>query len=160
MKNRRGFVLIELIVVFGMLVVLTTMTMNSVLGSQRNASVTATVDTLIADLRSQQSKAMTGSQQSGINPLGYGIYFESNRYTLFKGTLYSAGDTSNSVVPLDPRVEFSIISLPNNSVVFAAKSGEFLNYAPSSGAVVVNQMDSGNSKTIQLNRYGIITSVN
>jgi type II secretory pathway pseudopilin PulG len=153
-------VLIELVVVFGMLAVLTTMTMSSLFGSHRTATVTATVDTLIADLRSQQTKAMSGSQQSGISPAGYGIYFQTNQYTLFKGTTYSAGDTSNAVIALDPRVTFSAISLPGSTIAFASKSGEFVNYATSSSSLVVRHSDSGNAKTIRLNRYGVITSVN
>jgi len=159
MKNR-GFVLIEVIVVFGMMAVLIGLTTVNIFGIRRTASVTATIDTLVADTRSQQTKAMSAAVQNGVVPPGYGVRFDTTQYTLFKGLVYTPTDTSNAVVPLDPRVTFSTISLPNNSIVFASESGEIVGYATSSSSVSVRQSDSGQVKTIQFNPYGVITSIN
>jgi hypothetical protein len=63
-------------------------------------------------------------------------------------------------VPLDTRERFLNISLPNGNVLFASRSGEFIGYASGSDTLTINHLDSGESKVIQLNRYGIITSVN
>ncbi len=160
MKYTSGFVLIELIVVFGMLAVITIMTVTNVFGSSRTASLSGTVNGLIADVKSQQTKAMSGTQISGALPLGYGVHFDATGYTLFRGLTYSAADTTNSRVPNDPRVTFSSISLPSNSIVFASRSGEFIGYASSSSSLTIRHADSGNSKTIQFNKYGVITSIN
>lgn len=160
MNRHRGFVLIEVVVVFGMLAVLTIMTTLNVFGSNRSASLSGTIDALIADLKTQQTKAMTGAQISSASPLGYGIHFDTTGYTMFKGLTYSASDANNSRVTNDTKVTFSTILLPDNSVVFASRSGEFVNYATTSSSLTVTHADSGVSKVIRINRYGAITSVN
>jgi len=156
----KGFVLIELIVVMAMLAVLTGMITVTTLGSQRRAALTSTVDTLVADLRSQQTKAMTGVTSGGVIPAGYGVLFQSDRYSMFQGASYSASLTTNAPVIIDSRVRFSSIKLPNSSVVFASKSGEIVGYNAQSNSVTVNQLDSTFSKTIYFNHYGVITSIN
>lgn len=155
-----GFVLIELIVVFGMMAVLIGMTTLNVMGSKQKASLTGVVDTLVADSRSQQTKAMSGVTQNGVSQSGYGIRFAANKYTLFKGTVYAVGDATNVDVPIDPRITFSSILLPSSSVVFLAKSGEFMGYATASSTLTIKQIDTNETKTIQFNHYGTIASIN
>lgn len=158
--KKTGFVLIELAVVFGILAVLIGMTTINIFGSRQKASVTATIDTLVADLRSQQTKAMSGTIDSdGILP-AYGIHFDTNQYVLFRGASFSAILSSNAVNPLDTRVNFSNIFFPNGNVVFASRSGEFIGFMSGTDSITVNQIDSGESKIIQLNRYGVISSIN
>jgi prepilin-type N-terminal cleavage/methylation domain-containing protein len=156
----KGFVLIELIVVMGMLAIMTGMITISTLGSQRRAALTATVDTLVADLRSQQTKAMTGVTSGGVIPAGYGIRFQQDRYIMFRGATYSAIDSANAPVIIDTRVNFSQIALPNFSIIFASKSGEVVGFDTQLNTVTVGQLDSTFEKTIHFNRYGIITSIN
>ncbi len=160
MNKSRGFVLIEIVVVFGMLAVLTIMTTLNVFGSNRTASLTGAINILIADMKSQQTKAMTGSQVSGVSPLGFGIHFDSTGYTLFKGLTYSATEPTNSRINNDIKVRFSNISLPNGSLVYASRSGEFVGYSSTSSTVTVTHIDSGISKTVFLNKYGVITAIN
>jgi type II secretory pathway pseudopilin PulG len=156
----RGFVLIELAVVFGMIAVLVGLTTVNIFGARRKASLTATIDTLVSDITSQQTKAMSSVVSSGVVPFAYGVRFDANQYTLFQGLAYNPSDTANAVIALDPRVTFSAISLPDSSVVFASQSGEIIGFVPASNSITVNQIDSGEIKTIQLNRYGVITSIN
>jgi type II secretory pathway pseudopilin PulG len=158
--KQRGFVLIELIVVFGMIAVLLGFFVINVFGSQRKATLTATIQTLMADVKTQQNKAMTQTTTSGSVPSGYGIRFETSRYILFRGLTYNSADSTNSIIQLDPRVQISPISLPGESIVFETKSGELSGFSPSLQSISVNQLDSGEVKVIQFNRYGIITSVN
>ena len=103
---------------------------------------------------------MTGTIENGKVQNGYGLRFELTRYILFRGASYNASDTTNAVVPLDSRVTFSTISFPNGSIVFASKSGEIVGYASASSSLTVSQLDSGEVKTLQLNHYGIIASIN
>jgi type II secretory pathway pseudopilin PulG len=159
MKNT-GFVLIELAVVFGILAVLIGMSTINIFGSRRKATVTASLDTLVADLRSQQTKAMTGTGDSGGLPPAYGVHFETNQYVLFRGASYSAALSSNAVIPLDSRVNFTNILFSNGNVIFASRSGEYIGYELGHDAVSVRQIDSGDLKTIQINQYGIISSIN
>jgi type II secretory pathway pseudopilin PulG len=159
MRKQRGFLLVELVVVFGMVAVLVGMTTLLISGAQRKATLTGTIETLVVDIRSQQTKAMSSVLAGETVPAGYGIRFETTRYILYSGVVYNSADTSNAVITLDPRVTFSAITLPDNSMAFAAKSGEIVGFSPMQNTVVLHHMDSGETKTIQMNRYGIITSI-
>jgi type II secretory pathway pseudopilin PulG len=158
--KKHGFVLIELAVVFGMLAALIGMTTINIFGSQRKASLTATIDTLVADVRSQQTKAMTGTTDNSGLPPAYGVHFDGDRYVLFRGASYSSSLSSNAIIPLDSRVRFSNIQFANGNIIFASRSGDFIGYASASSSLTVNQLDSGEVKIIQLNRYGVISSIN
>ena len=158
--KKRGFLLIELAIIFGMMAIFVGMTTINIFGSSRKASLTATVDTLVADIRSQQTKAMTGTTDNLGLPPAYGVHFDTNQYVLFHGSSYSASLLSNATVPLDTRERFTNILFTNGNVIFASRSGEFIGYVPASDMVTINQLDSGESKVVQLNRYGIVTSIN
>jgi type II secretory pathway pseudopilin PulG len=159
MKKRIGFMLIELAVVFGMIAVLLGITTILVFSSKKKATLTGTIETLVTDIRSQQGKAMSGVPAGGTDPVGYGIYFEETQYVLFSGLTYNPLDQSNAVVALDPRVIFQTISLPDNSIGFAFQSGVFVGYVPTQNSIVLYHMDSGETKTIEVNQYGVITAV-
>lgn len=159
-KKRTGFVLIELAVVLGIVSVLIGMAVMNIFGSRNKTSLGGVVDTLVADIRSQQTKAMTGTTQGGVPSTGYGIRFEPTQYILFSGLTYNPVDPANAVIPLDSDITFSTISLPDNSIVFASKGGEFVGFATASSSLSIRETNSGEVKTIQFNPYGIITSIN
>lgn len=158
MNSHRGFVLIELIVVLALFGALLGLTSINLLGSKNSATLSATIDGVISDLSSQQTKAMA-STTAGAGTTPYGMRFESNRYILFHGIAYNASDTSNSIVPLDGSTTFSVINLPNASIIFAPQSGEITGYNPNAASVTVYQPNNLVSKTIHINQYGVITSV-
>ncbi len=157
--RQRGFVFMELIIVFAIVAILVGIAVVNILGSKRKASLTGTIDPLVADIRSQQTKAMEGAIVNGAIEPAFGIYFASNQYVLFNGAAYKSSDNTNSVVPLDSRVTFNTISLPGNVIVFASKSGEVVGYATNSSTLSLKEIDSGETQTIKLNHYGVITSV-
>ncbi|MEK9201506.1 MAG: prepilin-type N-terminal cleavage/methylation domain-containing protein, partial [Patescibacteria group bacterium] len=87
-KRQSGYTLIELVIVMGIIVLLFGFTTINLGGVARVTSVNETVDLLTADIRGQQTKAMTGSGD-GTSGSSYGIYFQTDQYTLFRGTTYS-----------------------------------------------------------------------
>lgn len=158
MQTKRGFVLIELIVVLALFGALIGMSSINLLGSRNSATLSATVDQVTSDLSSQQTKAMS-STTAGAAATPYGIKFAPTQYTLFHGSVYNSSDTSNSVVPLSGGTTFSVINLPSASIIFASQSGEILGYNPSQASVTIYQPSNFASKTISINQYGVITSV-
>ena len=149
----------ELIIVFAVIAILTSLALNNIPGSQRSTILTTTVDTLVADIKNQQTKAMEGAMSNQTVPNGYGIKFVSNQYTLFAGQVYLATASTNAVIGLNPRVTFSFIGFPNSSLVFASTSGEIVGYATSSSVLTLKESDSGATESVQLDHYGTITSV-
>ena len=151
-----GFTLPELLIVMAILSILFGLIAPNLLHFRQRSVINTTVDTLASDLKSQQTKAMVGDTEGSGAISDYGIHFETNKYTLFRGSSYSAGNPSNFDVNLDPSVNFSSINLPSSSVVFSRGSGE-TGLVSGSDTVTLTDSTNNDQKIIQINRYGAIT---
>lgn len=154
-----GFTIIEMIVVLAILATLLSIGYVRFTDIARHAPLTATVETVIADLRSQQTKAMSGYGSGGPAADNYGVYFDTNRYVLFKGSAYSPDDTGNMSTALPEYITFSTVAFPASSVIFIKGSGEVSDYSATGNTATLSQTLSGEQKTITINRYGTVTSV-
>ena len=158
-KPKSGFTLVEISVVIGIVLTLTGLAVVNLSGAQRRSYLASTTSTLIADMKSQQSKAMSGETEGRSTHDAYGIYFESSRYTLFHGSAYSAADPSNVVINLDNYIAFSSITFPQSMIIFASGSGELSSYTPGSNTITIRNTLNSEQKTVSLNRLGVITGV-
>jgi hypothetical protein len=121
---------------------------------QTVASATTSVDTLLADLRSQQLLAMVGGTNSSGSVQPHGIYFQATDYTLFADSSYNAGDTDNFVVQLTPGAQLTT-TLPSAQVVFTEGTGEVAGFVSGSNTITLTSGDI--SRTITINRFGAPT---
>jgi len=151
MRTKRGFTLIELVVVISIILILLGFITISLARSQQTASLTSVGEILSADLKQQQLKSMVGDTEGRETTDAYGVHFDSNRYVLFHGT-YSSLETSNFNIDLDDNMQFNS---PGYEVIFAKKSGEI------TGPVTIELQDNTNSKIrkIYLNVLGVVTQV-
>ena len=154
MKNQ-GFTLIELTLVMGIIAILISFITINLLKPQTTASTASTVQILGADIKEQQIKAMSGDSDGESSTDSQGIYFESNRYTLFRGPNYTSG-SHYFQVDMDQNLILSN-TLPSSQVVFGKRSGEVASYAPGSDTITLSHTQSGEQKIITINRYGAIT---
>ena len=154
LRHNSGFTFIELIVVIGMVAVLAQLITVNLLRAQHQPALSASVDTLTADLKSQQAKAM-----SGVGAISHGVYVGEGEYVLFAGSVYNANDPANAQVALDTNVVFSSVAFAGRQIVFAAGSGEILNFNAGSSAFTLRHTQSSEEKTIQMNRYGAVVSI-
>ena len=142
-KSSAGFTLPEVVVaVFFFGILLTIVTIN-LLGARKQVAQGANIDIMLADLKAQQAKAMSGE---GATASDYGIFLEADKYTLFDGSTYTPGVSTNFMVNLDPAVAITNIIFPNSVVVFTKGSGETTAGSFNLGA-----------KTITINKYGVVT---
>lgn len=155
-----GFTLPELIVVIGVFSVLLSVIVINLLTAHSNVSLASTIEVLIADIKDQQNKSMAGDTMGTSSNQNFGIYLESNQYTLFHGPSYTPGDSSNFVVELDNTVSFDSISFPSSQIVFSSGSGEINGFVSGSDSLVVKGSTTSQQKTIKLNRYGVVTQAN
>lgn len=157
-KNNLGFTLIELVAVMAIASTLFGFIIVNLIGSQRRVSLTSSIDVLVSDMASQQTKAMLGAGSS--SGISYGIYFLPDRYILFKGDTYSALDSDNFTVNLDQGITFSQVQFPAGIVVFTSATGTVSGYLNGSNFVTMQDTQEGSTKTITVNRYGVVTGVN
>jgi len=150
-RQNSGFTLIELLVVLAITAVLFGLIGINLGHPQTVASTTASTDTLLADLRSQQLLAMIGGTGSTASAQPHGLYLETSQYTLFAASSYNAGDSDNFVVQLSSGARLTT-TFPDAQIVFAKGTGEVENFVDGSNTITI--ASSGVSRTITINRFG------
>ena len=149
-----GFSLVELIVVLSILATLLGLTSIRLVNSQQKVSIDSTLQTFISDIKQQQIKAMTGDSEGRVTSDSYGAYVDSadlTHYYLFHGS-YVVGDPANFKVDLPGNFQFT----SGINIVFGKISGEI----SAAASVVVKDTTNNNTKTVQINKYGVVTGVN
>lgn len=155
-QREHGFTLVEVLVVMGLIVIVSSVAVINLIQPQTSASVFSTTNTLVADLKSQQLKAMVGDSLGAVTSQQHGIYIQPTSYTIFRGSAYSAIEDANFVIQPESTISLST-TFPTSQVVFAKSSGDVSGFTNSSNTITVSNTASGESKTITLNRYGAIT---
>ncbi len=146
---KKGFALIELLVVLAIIVILIAV----VLPSLERMKQYQVLKSAVADISSTLDKAKSQTLSS-INSSEYGVHFESDKVVLFAGTVYSASDSTNEVTAISSPISISSISLTGGAtdIYFDKLSG-----APNkTGTVTVSS--ASQSKTITISATGAISS--
>lgn len=151
-----GFTLVELLLVMGIIGVLLTISSILLLNLLPKASLKSESEVLISQLRSQQLSAMSGEAYNTEEPSYFGIYFQNQTYTLFRGTDYDPAEIDNYEMVVDEPIQLST-TFPDQKVVFEAGSGEILNFTPGSSSITLSNSQTNETKTINLNQYGVVT---
>lgn len=151
---KTGFTLIELIVVLGMLATLSGLSYLTLFGRIQQTDVANTMTGLVADLRSQQVRAMNGEQTNGAG--SYGVHLDTDHYVLFSGSAYSANDPGNTTFPA--RGAQLSTTFAGGNVVFSPGNGEIIGFVSNGNAMTVASTEGGAIKTVRLNRYGVVAN--
>ncbi len=158
-KNNKGYTFIELILVVAIISILISFIIINLSTSKERASMSSQVTTIIADLKTQQLKSMVGDTSGTGTISTYGIHFYTDHYDLFHGT-YTQGNSSNFTVQLDTSLNLSSITLPSSEIDFNNGDGSVTNFVAGQNTITVQDTTSGNQKTITINQWGTILSVN
>ena len=142
-----GYTLIELLVSIGILVILFALTIINLSPLHSNTLQSTDLDTLLADIRSQQTQAMS-------NDSSYVVHLESGSYTLFKGSTYTQGVSSNTVIGLDSGIVFSNVTFPNSIIIFSAGSGDVVGYTAGADSFTLISNVTNKLSVIRIDKYG------
>ena len=154
-KMKKGFTLVETLLVMGIFGILIALGSINYFSTVNQTNVGVTKDVLVADLRSAQNKAMSGAALAGTTVDSWGLKLLESSYVIFPGPTYTAGATGNYIVQLPIGMSVST-SLPSSQVLFSKGTGEIVSY--NSDTDVISLSVGSSSKTIELNRLGVITS--
>jgi prepilin-type N-terminal cleavage/methylation domain-containing protein len=142
----KGFTVVELMVSMGILAILFALTVINLGRLPQTTSQSGVIDTLISDIRAQQTQAMSTNSS-------FGIHFESGSYTLFSGNSYIQGDSANFIVTLDPGLTFTT-TFPGSAMIFLPGSGDISGYLSGSDSFTLSSSQVGVVKTLNINKYG------
>lgn len=157
-----GVTLIELLVVIGLLAVFFSLSVINITQLIPKSHLSTTVDVLIADLKQQQQKAMsgeTGTASASGEAQPHGVHIDANQYVLYSGIVYDEMSSSNSAFPLSQPVLLSSTFVAND-ILFNKGSGEISGYTSSESArITVTDTVQNRQKVIQLNQLGVVVGV-
>ncbi len=144
---RSGFTFIEMLLVFGVIAILLSISGLTLIRPQTQSALDGETLKIVADIKNQQMSAMIGDTQGGGTPQAYGIFLESNQYTLFRGSSYVPADANNFVVVFPTSVQVTSNTLPSGIIVFNRRSGE-VNGFSSPVAFTLQDTVNLNTKTV------------
>jgi prepilin-type N-terminal cleavage/methylation domain-containing protein len=147
----RAFALIELLVVLTIIGILSIISFVS-LSELSKANV---LDVATGDIVSVLSEARSRTLSSEGDSV-YGVHFETNSITLFKGDTFNAIDPNNVDIPLSSAVTISAITLTGGAteVVFGRISGD----ADVTGTITIAlSTDATDTKTITIPSTGVVS---
>ena len=158
MRNH-GFTLIEISIVLAITALLLSLAMISLTRVQINTYIDTSTQSLLSDIKLQQTNAMNGRLGQGGTTTQYGIHFETNSYTLFEGNTYDEFDAANFTIMLQGTTELSLVTFPSRQIVFEKGSGEIVGFVDGSNTIVVEDVGSGIQTQLSLNALGVFTTI-
>lgn len=148
--NKKGFTLLELMLVVGILAILSSISINIYFSFTMNTELRTFGEMLIFDLKSVRAKSMAGERG-----MKWGVHFintSSNYYeTFYTPTNYADVSTTIDItVYLPARIYFTIPASGNSSTIIFNK---ILGTTADTSTVVINSTN-GSSKTINITPVG------
>lgn len=139
--NVVGFTTVEIVVVFVIFSILAGLIAGNLLIFRQRTTTQTTVSTLVNDIKEQQNRAMLEGSEQTIS---------------FSPTSYSMNDFE---IELDASLEIINVTFPDQRIVFASISGEIKDFVPGQNTITVQNTFNNQAKIININRFGVITSV-
>lgn len=146
-----GFSLIEVLVAVSVLTIITGLVAPGFNFFKRQSIIDGATQEIVHALRFAQNKTLASEGNSN-----FGVYFETNKFVLFKGVTYSASAIDNEVHNLDSSLNISAINFGGavSYVVFDRLTGTTANY----GSLSVGRTgDASQDKVIYIDQSGIIS---
>ena len=150
---RRGFTVLELSVIVGIIAVLTAIALPALRSFGKQSDLNNSAEEIINKLRLAQNKTLASEEASS-----WGVYFSTttqpNQYILFKGTDFiSRSSSSDEVLDVPKSVEIYQLNLAGGAkeVAFQRITG---NAGQSGNIVLRSKADSSQTKTVYIESSG------
>ena len=150
MNYRAGFTLVEMTIILGIIAILFSVTSLNLSNITPKTSLDGALQNFIVNLKQQQLLALT-------NNINHGLYIPSDKYTVFKGNSYNPSDSSNFNFSNDD-ISWST-SASGGVIMFVKNTGNISNMVGTTITISLTQTITQQTKTITINKYGIIESI-
>lgn len=146
---KKGLSLVEVLVAISILVIIVGVSLGSFYALNQRSAINANVDIARSALSQARIKTLGGDDSSH-----WGVNFASSTVTIFKGSTYSVGASTNIKYDLNPRATISSMSISGggSNIIFNRLTGE-----TSNAGISTITFSSGNaSTTITVYGTGIV----
>ncbi len=142
--------IIEILIFVAILAIVITLVEVNFASFSKEVNVDQTANSIISVMRSAQNNTVGSNNQTT-----YGVYFESNKYVLFKGSAYNPSDLTNITYAIPSSLELSTIAVSGgSSVIFTHIDGSTTN----TGTLILRiKSDTATTRTIIIEQSGNIT---
>ena len=149
MINKKGFTLIEILVVIGVISILIVMAAAGLRLFEGKTQLKSQAQNILTILELARTKTLASEGASQ-----YGVRFEQDKYILFKGSAYQEGEENNKTYQLPGQLKINSIDLTGEGdiVVFQRLSGQ----ASSSGTIELGTITQPATTTITIHPSGQI----
>lgn len=163
-NSSRGFSFIELVIVIGILTIISGVAILFLRSLVIQTDLSGNAKNIISTLNLAKSKTVSSEGASQ-----WGAHFEADKFAIFKGATYNAGDANTKIYNLPTALEISTISLNGggNNVLFTRITGQTSNYgtvtirekAQITNLININIENSGQSSITTLSQPAAGTRV-
>ncbi len=145
---RKGFTLMEILIAIS-IILLTVLLVIPEFNKFRNSQIlNSSVEEVVSAINKVSSQTLASLDSSS-----YGIYFQNNQITIFKGTVFNVNSLDNEVILIQSPVSISNISLTGGATSFYFN--RLTNRPNISGQITLSV--SSFSKIISINQAGVIS---
>lgn len=145
---KKGFTLVEMLIVITILAIVCTILVTSLQSFSRHQALERDTESLIS-LLEQARKDTTDSQ----NAAQYGVHFTTTSATYFVGPTYSAGASTNQVMTLNKmNTMAATLTGGGADVLFNRIIGD----TSQNGTVVITSSATGKTKTVTIYKTGLV----
>ena len=147
---KKGLTILELLIVVSIMAILATIIMLSFASFRNNSALQTASEDTISILN--KARGNTIASKDGYQ---YGVHFGTNDITLFRGTVFVSGDSSNEVHTLDTAIQVGTIALSGggSDVIFQKFTGKTDQYGTTTLQVA---SDSSKNVVINIEKTGIV----
>ncbi len=152
LQANSGFTLFEIVIVIGIIVLVSALLLFPLSSFRVEAILDGAAEETLALLHEARERTVSSDGASR-----YGVYFESNQVTLFKGASFpGAGDANNKVIFLNSRLALSTSAGLASGAIFERLTGALAN-----GGTVTISLISDNTKqrVIEISAAGLASLV-
>ena len=118
------------------------------------ASTRSAGEVLVADLREQQMKAMSGYEAITGGASDYRIYFDTDIMCCLRA-IHIQRVLKKILRSICRGLEFDTTDLPLSMIVFSKGSGEVMNYSSTYHTITIDNVVSKESRTLLFNQLGV-----